>query len=227
MALSCTFASTSSFFITAAVATMVIARSRACTRRLMAALTAATVRALMRCGIGVDEVRRQAGDLGGDARGEPVLGHVHSDACVPDQEALEECDLVGAQTLLHERDVKPQHQLQRRHGLVARPRTPSRWRRRRRAARRASGRRHTRARACGGSRSSASRSCAWPPNAVRPERERQEVGIGGAHGGVAEQELGLLPIGLVDQLDAPALGRDRLAQLQRVRLRRRARPRGP
>jgi hypothetical protein len=51
------------------------------------------------------------------------------------------------------------------------------------------------------------------------EREREEVGISGAHGGVAEQQLRLLPIGLVDQLDAPALGRDRLAQLQRVRLR--------
>ena len=50
MALSCTFASTSSFFISGPVATIVIARSRACTRRLIAALTAATVNALMRSG---------------------------------------------------------------------------------------------------------------------------------------------------------------------------------
>ena len=43
MALSCTFASSSSFFMTEAVATIVIARSRACTRRLMTAFTPAAV----------------------------------------------------------------------------------------------------------------------------------------------------------------------------------------
>ena len=50
--------------------------------------------------------------------------------------------------------------------------------------------------------------------------EGQEVRIARAHRRMTEHELRLLPIGLVDELDPPALGRHRLAQLQRVRLRR-------
>ena len=58
---------------------------------------------------------------------------------------------------------------------------------------------------------------------VAAERRRAPSVSGTKSGSAARRagwpnmQLGLLPIGLVDQLDAPALGRHRLAQLERVR----------
>jgi len=59
------------------------------------------------------------------------------------------------------------------------------------------------------------------PEGGEADDERQVVGIGGAQGRVAEHELRLLPVGLVDELDAPAVRRHGRAQLERVGRRRR------
>ncbi len=61
---------------------------------------------------------------------------------------------------------------------------------------------------------------ARPPKAAMAICSGTIVAVGGVQGGVAEHELRLLPIGFVDQLDAPPLERHRRAQLERVRRRR-------
>jgi hypothetical protein len=55
----------------------------------------------------------------------------------------------------------------------------------------------------------------------QPHGQGDIVAVGGAQGRVAEHQLGLLPRRFVDQLDAPAAGRNRRTQLQRVDGRRR------
>ena len=91
-----------------------------------------------------------------------------SDACDPIRKRLKNATSSALEPLVHERDVQPQHQLQRRDGLVAGREHPAGRGADAAPLGRASGRRRTRGRACAGSRSSSSRS--WRGRRTPPGR---------------------------------------------------------